>query len=333
MRNSRIATKVSIRRSLLITLACCILAITTVPAQATSEGFFDRTLKVTGNVNLDVSTGSGNIKVSTGSSDEVRITGRIRVTDWMGGNADEKVKRIESNPPIQQSGNEIRIGHIDDPELRRNVSISYELIVPVETQMRAQTGSGNEDIEGIHGSLDISSGSGRLRISTIGNTVRAESGSGGIEIDQVKGNVHAKTGSGSIHATDIAGGFEGRTGSGSLSLVQTASGSVHASTGSGSLDLRGVRGSLEASTGSGSVRADGDPTGSWNIRTGSGSVQSRFPSGSSFDLNAHTSSGAVSIGFPMTTQVSNGKKDVRGKVGGGGVFVQIETGSGNIDVH
>ena len=36
---------------------------------------------------------------------------------------------MEANPPILQSGNDLRIGHIDDPELRRNISISYEVVV------------------------------------------------------------------------------------------------------------------------------------------------------------------------------------------------------------
>ncbi len=322
-----------------VRLACAtaslgfVLILGAVSASAASEGSFDRTLKVTGNVNLEVTTGSGNIEVKIGSSNEVRISGRIRVTEFFGGNAEDKIKRLEDNPPIQQNGNEIRVGHIDDPELRHNVSISYELIVPADTQLRAKTGSGDEDIEGIHGSLDASSGSGRLKISSIGNTVRADTGSGDIGIAQVKGNVHAKTGSGSVHATDIAGGFEGSTGSGDLRLEQTSSGSVRASTGSGSLDLRGLRGSLEASSGSGSIKAEGEPTGAWTLHTGSGTVQLRLPSNASFDLDAHTSSGTVSVDFPITTEVANGKKDLRGKVRGGGVPVQIATGSGDIDIH
>ena len=92
----------------------CILACA-IPAIADSEGSFQRTLRVTGSVNLDVATGSGTIEVRTGSSNEVRITGRIRVHDWFGGNADDKIKRLENNPPIEQNGNDIRIGHITTP--------------------------------------------------------------------------------------------------------------------------------------------------------------------------------------------------------------------------
>jgi len=57
------------------------------------------------------------------------------------GNAEAKIKRLEDNPPIQQSGNDIRIGHIDDPELRHNISISYEVTVPAENR-----GSGGDRI-------------------------------------------------------------------------------------------------------------------------------------------------------------------------------------------
>ena len=321
-------------RNLLASLSSIlILSILALPAAALSEGSFQRTLHVAGNVTLDVSTGSGNIQVRTGSSDEVQITGRIRATEWFGGNAGEKIQQLEANPPIQQTGSNIRIGRMEDSEIGRHLSISYELVVPPETELHARTGSGNGNVEGIQGSLEIESGSGNLDVSSIGNTVRAQTGSGGITIDNVKGNVHAKTGSGTIRATGVAGGFEGGTGSGSLRLEQTSPGSVRASTGSGSLDLRGVRGSLEASSGSGSINAEGEPTGAWTLHTGSGSVHLRMPSNAAFDLDAHTSSGSISVDFPVVTETSNGKKDLRGRVRGGGVSVQISTGSGDIDIH
>jgi len=36
---------------------------------------------------------------------------------------------------------------------------------------------------------------------------------------------------------------------------------------------------------------------------------------------------------PVTVQGTIGKKEVRGKVGGGGVPVQVQTGSGNIVIE
>jgi Toastrack DUF4097 len=303
------------------------------PAAAAAEGSFQRTLQVTGPVHMELTTGSGNVQVRTGSSGEVQVKGRIRATEWFDGNVQERIKRLESNPPIQQSGNTIRIGHIDDPELRHNISISYEVMVPAETELRVESGSGDQRVDGIRGPLQVSAGSGGLNISAIGDRVHAETGSGDIEINRVQGNVRAKTGSGSIRADEIAGAFEAETGSGHITLQQTAPGSVRVDTGSGGMELRGVRGSLDAKAGSGTIEAEGSPTGAWNLHTGSGTVQLKIPSDASFDLAAHTSSGSISVDQPHSVQGAIGRKEIRGKVGGGGVPVEVETGSGDIQIQ
>jgi hypothetical protein len=305
-------------------------------AFAGSEGSFERTLKVQGATNVEIESGSGNVLVQRGGSNQVQIVARIRVSNWWGGssgNADERIKRIEANPPIQQSGNFIRIGHVDDPDLRRNISISYTVTVPVETRLRSHTGSGNQEIRSINGPLDVESGSGNLSVADIGDTVRVEAGSGNIDIDRVKGNVRAHTGSGTIHAKDVAGGFEANAGSGDISLQQTASGAVRVDTGSGGIDLRGVKGSLDAKTGSGDLHAEGEPTGAWTLHTGSGSVNLRLAATSAFDLHAQTGSGSISLASPITVQGSIEKKEIRGKVRGGGVPIEVQTGSGGIDIE
>ena len=317
------------RLAILVGIAA--LATFTLPAFAT-EGSFDRTLHVSGNVDLQIETGSGSIHVRTGDSNEVRVTGHIRSNDWMD-SGEAKVKKLENNPPIQQSGNDIRIGHIDDPDLRRNISISYDVVVPASTELRSTTGSGSQEISGISGSLEASTGSGSLKISSIGSSVRAHSGSGTIDIDGAGGSVMARAGSGSIHATGVAGGFDGQTGSGHLTLEQTAPGSVRAETGSGGLDLHNVHGSLQAQAGSGSIHADGEATGGWMVHTGSGSVELRLPQNASFDLDAHTGSGSINLNHPVTVEGSLGKKDVHGKVGGGGVPINVQTGSGSIEIQ
>ena len=315
-------------RRLAVVIGVVALATCTLPGFA-AEGTFERTLPVSGAVNLQIETGSGSINVRTGGSNEVHVTGRIRSSDWMG-SAEDRVKKLQSNPPIQQSGNDIRIGHIDDPNLRRNISISYDVVVPASTQLRSSTGSGNQEISGISGSLEASTGSGSLKISSIGSSVRAHSGSGNIDVDGAGGSVLVRAGSGSIHATRVAGGFDGETGSGHLTLEQTAPGSVRAETGSGGLDLHNVHGSLQAQAGSGNIKAEGEATGGWVVHTGSGSVELRLPQNASFDLEAHTGSGSINLSHPVTVQGSIGRKEVRGKVGGGGVPVEVQTGSGNI---
>jgi len=316
-----------------VQLLCAVFFLSTSVAFAESE--FHRTLKVTGPVNLQIETGSESIQVHNGGSSEVLVTGHIRPSNWgvFGEHpSPEAIQRLQDNPPIQQSGNDIRIGHIDDPALKRGISISYDVVVPAATNLHSSTGSGSQGISGIAGPVEAKTGSGSVQVSEIGAGVRAESGSGSIVVNSVKGNVFARAGSGSIRATDIAGGFDGQTGSGNLTFEQTSQGSVRAETGSGGLELRNVHGSLQAHAGSGSIKADGDPTGSWILHTGSGSVNLRFPQNASFQLDAHTGSGSINLNHPVSVQGSINRREVHGKVGGGGVPVQVETGSGSIAI-
>lgn len=331
------------------TLSLLLLVAAAVPALAASEGSFQRTLKVTGPVNLDITTGSGNISVSTSvpsslpdcasgkhfsqpSNAQVQVIACIRANDWFGDGA-SKVRRLEENPPIEQSGDNIRIGHIDDPSLRENIAISYIVVAPPHTALRSHTGSGNQDIQGLRETADVSTGSGSLKISDVGDSVRSDTGSGNIELSNIRGDTYAKSGSGSIRARDIAGGFDGETGSGNISLEQTAPGAVHAETGSGSLQMNGLRGSVRATSGSGNIRVQGDPTGAWTLHTGSGSVQFQVASNASFNLHAHTGSGGITVAQPLTIQGQIKRNDANGTVRGGGVPVNIETGSGSISIE
>src|SRR5437660_11980256 len=90
-----------------------------------ATGSFSRNLTVNGSPQVEIQTGSGNITVRTGAANRVNIEARIKANDnssWFGGrdsrlSAEERVKRLEANPPVQQNGNTIVIGKIDDDEL------------------------------------------------------------------------------------------------------------------------------------------------------------------------------------------------------------------------
>jgi len=316
--------------------AALLLVAMTAVARAAAEGSFERTLKVTGPVELDVSTPSGHIDVRTGDSSTVRIRGTIRASSgrWLSSDADAErnVRYLESNPPIEQSGNYVKIGHAEDRELMRNVSISYDLVVPAETRLRSSTGSGSQSIAGLRGPVKAGTGSGNLRIDDIGDQLEAHTGSGNIEIRSVKGRLHAQTGSGPIRATDIAGGFVATTGSGDVRLEQSSPGDGKVDTGSGTVEIHGLRGGLRVETGSGGINVAGEPTGDWSLHTGSGGVIVRVPSEAAFDVDAHTSSGHISSSHSITAQTI-GRGELRGKVGQGGVRLELRTGSGNIQIE
>lgn len=309
-------------------------------AYAAVEGHFDRTLKVSGHVDLEIQSGSGNITVHAGDANSVVISGNIKASEgigsWFGGSslsAQEKVKRLNDNPPIEQNGNNIRIGRIQDEALRNNISISYDVTVPRDTIVQSRTGSGDERISDVNGPVRASSGSGNVSVSNIGAEVRAQAGSGDLVITNVRGRAYTETGSGNIKATGIAGGFDARAGSGNITFEQAGPGSVHAQTGSGNIHLRNVVGGVEAGAGSGDVQVEGKIDSDWRIHTGSGEVDVRVPSDARFSLNARSSSGSVEVHHPVTMQGALKRNHIEGTVNGGGTLLDVSTGSGTIRVN
>ncbi|MGH7463117.1 MAG: DUF4097 family beta strand repeat-containing protein, partial [Longimicrobiales bacterium] len=256
-----------------------------------AEGSFDRTLSVTGPVQLDVKTGSGTIAIRRGAGSSVRIQARISANDRFG-NAAALVREIEQNPPIRQSGNTIVIG--SDVRKWNRVGISYDLTVPEETQATAQTGSGNIDCYDVRGPVKTDTGSGNIRVENSANPVDANTGSGNIVVNRAGGSVKAGTGSGNIQLVAVNGSADTHTGSGDIS-VSGATGAVRARTGSGTVRVERATAELSADAGSGGVVVDGAPKSArWDLRTGSGSVRVTLPPGTPFELDAHTGSGTIS---------------------------------------
>jgi len=316
-----------------------VVATALVPAIAEAQsarGSFQRTLTVSGRPDIEVVSGSGRIEVVSGREGQIEIRGEIRAgTDW-GWNRngrlspEERVRRIEAKPPVEQNGNTVRIGHIDDRDVEQGVSISYMLTVPAASLLHAKTGSGSQRIEGVRGEVRSSTGSGSIVARDVGS-LSTSTGSGSIQADAVDGSFRANTGSGSIHATGIGGAITAKTGSGSIEIVQSGSGNVDVSSSSGTVRVRGVRGALRASTTSGGLHIQGQPTGDWELNSSSGGVRLDLPDTSGFELDATTSSGSIDVGMPVSVR-STSKRALRGTVHGGGSRLSIHTSSGSIDI-
>jgi hypothetical protein len=317
--------------ALILSLAAAVAAR---PAIASDDGHFDRTLTVTGAVDLDVQTGSGEITVRMGDSSKVEIHGRIHANhSWFGVDAEQRIHEIEANPPIEQNGNTIRVGHIENHDWKNNISISYELVVPAQTKLRSESGSGDQIVGGIAGPADASSGSGSVRLSKIGGETHARTGSGDIELSEIHGAARAIAGSGSIRAIGIAGALTASSGSGSIKFEQTAAGDVEIGTGSGDVEIKGATGAVKVQTGSGSITAQGDPTGDWRLHTGSGDVTVELPQQAAFNLVARTSSGSIDTNRDIAVQGKLSPRELQGKVGGGGPTVELSTSSGSIQIR
>lgn len=298
-----------------ISCVVCFFLLASVSAFARSEGHFERTLTVSGAVNLDLTTGSGEVTIKTGGASQVVIRGHVTSSDWFGGNTENAVKSVESNPPIEQNGSSIRIGYNLPEDAKHHVAISYEITVPPDTTLDAGTGSGDISVENVRGSTKLHTGSGGIRAHDLGPNSRMDTGSGSIRADSVAAPTIASTGSGSIQA-DLTG-----------------SGDVDVHTGSGNIEVRGVNGGLRARTGSGHINVDGNVKAPWQLHSGSGTMRLALGSGGGFNLSVHTGSGSIHSELPITVQGTLGKHELRGSVRGGGPEVEVQTGSGDVEIR
>jgi DUF4097 and DUF4098 domain-containing protein YvlB len=289
---------------------------TSVASFAGVIGTFDRSFQVNGDVDLEVLTRSGDITVRNGSAGAVSIHAKIHSgTSWLGGDHKGEVQELQTNPPIRQNGNSIRIDYVNF----NNISIDYEITVPENTAVRSHSGSGDQTVEGLKGNLDLESGSGDLRLA------------------RLTGDMHFLTGSGNIRGRELSGPARIKAGSGDIEIEEVGEGDIEIRTGSGNITANGINGGFHAEAGSGDIHGKGVPKNMWSVRTGSGNVTLNVPADAAFDVDVSSNSGTVTMGHPVSTtvqgRIQESRKSVVGKVSGGGPTISVHTGSGDVRVE
>jgi DUF4097 and DUF4098 domain-containing protein YvlB len=276
-------------------LLTALLGVTTV---ALADSTFDKTLNVSGQADLYVSTGSGNIHVVPGGNGQIHIVGHVHAGWSSFGDVNARIQRIVENPPIVQNGNTIRVGEVTDHSLFNNVSIDYDVTVPADV------------------ALNLRSGSGDVEVNNVGRFVSAGSGSGNVRVRGTHGPLDLESGSGDLQADDAAAG------------------DVKAKTGSGNIRINGFSGGLTARTGSGDIEASGRLQGGGMIAAGSGEVRLHLTPDSHFTVEAATGSGDIRVRMPgvVAANTETSRHHVTTQVNGGGPALQIRTGSGDIEI-
>jgi hypothetical protein len=260
------------------------------------QGSFERTLSVSGPVDLDASTDSGGIVVTQGAGGSVKVRAILKAQrNPLAGDAESRIRELERNPPIEQTGNRIRVGYVKDPKMLRGISMRLEIETPAETRLRAQADSGGVRVEGIQGPVECRTDSGGIEVNRIGADVRATADSGGIRVHNIQGPFTAHADSGGIEATGIAGAIDVSTDSGGIRLEQTKPATIRATADSGGANVR-----LAPSAG--------------------------------YDLNVSSDSGRISVP-EMVVRGSFSRHRAEGKIRGGGPLVTISVDSGNVVVE
>jgi hypothetical protein len=259
-----------------------------------ADGSFERTLNVTGFVDLELITDAGGIHVVPGPPGTVRIRGILKAGDnWLHRvDVESHIRELEADPPITQTGSSIRVA-VRDRSMLKGIAMRLEVEAPPDSRLRARADSGGIDVQGIKGPIDCQTDSGGIRASEIGGEVRAAADSGGIHIRRANGPVYARADSGSIDALQVAGSVDVQVDSGGVRVSQTAPAPIKAHTDSGGADIV-------------LAKAGG------------------------YDIRARASSGRVTAP-DVTVSGTISRHEVNGRLRGGGALVG--TDSGNIDIR
>jgi hypothetical protein len=81
-----------------------------------------------------------------------------------------RIRQIEAAPPVTQEGGTVRVGPMDGDRLYRDISISYDVTVPMETPVQSRSGSGSQTISDLAGPVDVVTGSGSVKLRAIRET-------------------------------------------------------------------------------------------------------------------------------------------------------------------
>ncbi|GAA1510364.1 DUF4097 family beta strand repeat-containing protein [Nocardioides humi] len=195
-------------------------------------------LDTPGPVRLHVESGRGRIVVHAAEQQttDITLTGpradEVRVT--------QDGRRVTVLAPKPRNG-----------IFGRGDELLIEVVVPVDSDLVARSGSAAITASGRLMTTRVKSGSGAVALDQA-TTVVVATGSGDVTVAEVDGDARVRTGSGAVDLGRIARSASVSTGSGDVCLGQ-ALGTAVVKTGSGDLEVGESRGDLTSKTGSGDV--------------------------------------------------------------------------------
>lgn len=275
-----------------------------------------------GAVRLRLSSHDVVVRIETG--DTVSVTTDI----WSSTDSDsDKEALIKRHAPaVWTEGNDIEVGPPNHHDWGWHIGWERSYAARVTIEMPAGM------------KIDYGLGSGDFRFDNPGakTAVDGESGSGDVYFRGDPARLHLRAGSGDMHIATGAdsGSVSVRTGSGDVAFNGNAT-SLALGAGSGNVTVNdGVARSVVLHSGSGDIVAHWKKLGAgatFMSKSGSGDVVMYFPASTVIGGKISTGSGDVNTDFPASIHGSHHSYALSG--GPGGITVDLDTGSGDIDLR
>jgi hypothetical protein len=257
-----------------------------------------------GTPKLRVRNVSGETSITAaGAAGEIRVVARKRVS----AGSEDRAKRLLQNLEVRmdQRGDELHVEpHLYEQERGwldlfrgKRFRVDFEITVPAECAVDAQTVSGEVSIEGIRGPLEV------------------QSVSGDVALVDIQGPMRVKSVSGDVDCRRYVGHLEGNTVSGDVTIVAAA--------------LR----STQMHTVSGDIVIDGrlDPRKEHRFKSISGDVELALADPNA-TIEYKSASGDVECQLPARI-ARRGRKEYSVVLGEGAARVAVKTVSGDLTVH
>jgi hypothetical protein len=269
----------------------------------THDETVEKTFALEGMPRLRVRNVSGETAIHVGDAGQVRVVARKRVK---GGSAD-RAKRLLENVEvrIEQKGNDIFVEpHLYEQERTwldlfrgKRFRVDFDITVPRECAVDAQTVSGDLEVRGTRGPHHV------------------ESVSGDVELSDVQGPIRIKSVSGDVQGSDYVGVVEGSSVSGDVEVRGRVRGcELHTVSGDISIDLEPDKGGSES-----------------RLKTISGDVEVGLI-GASCICDFHTASGDLECDEPARV-MREGRKDRTVIIGEGLGRLHVKTVSGDLTIR
>jgi DUF4097 and DUF4098 domain-containing protein YvlB len=295
------------------------------------SGNFDRSFTVNGPIRLELSNAAGDVQITGSADGKVHVHAEAHSSGMGSANSQKRLDELIANPPVEQKGDTIRIGR--DMARARNLSISYTVEVPHNTEVNTTVVSGSQTIRGVRGPVKAQAVSGSIRVEHIDREAQLTTVSGSLDATDVGDDVRGSSTSGAVSVTNAKGDVRINALAGVIQVIQPG-GRVDAETASGSVNVQGAFSDVKARSASGRIAVQGNPAANayWELKTASGEVQLSVPSSANFQLSADATSGDIRADVPIVIE-EQGKHSLRAHVGNGGARVEVHTKSGNIRIN
>lgn len=216
-----------------------------------------------------------------------------------------------SSTELHTSGGNLHIMKLTGRKHRLHTSGGNIAFDEVKGDISGKTSGGNISISHCSESVDVSTSGGNISARESNGNLQLFTSGGNISIDDLSGKTKAETSGGNIAASDISGELSTSSSGGNLSLVRMTC-------------------ALEASTGGGNMEVEMNKLGTYvKLRNrGSGHTKLQIPEGSGVDLSATGHSVKIDDVRGFSGDIK--EREVKGKLGNGGIPVTIDGGDSRV---